>query len=461
MESAATTMSSEKQSVVRAMVLFLVPVVLSSVLQSLGQVFGAVVVGQTLGVDSLAAISAFFPLYFFLVSFAIGIGSGSSILIGQAYGGGHLLKVKEVVGITLAFTSLVSVVLACLGTVFAERILFWMGTPENILDASAVYARILFATLPITYLYIVYTTLLRGVGDSKTPFYFLIVSTAINLILLPVLIFGWFGLPALHLNGAAYASVCAGLFTLALLLLYLHKKKHALMLDARVFRHFRLEGAVLKNLVRLAIPTSISMVALSMSEIAVLTFVNEYGSNATAAYGVVNQIASYVMIPGMSISIAVSVFVAQSIGSGNHAALKQITKTGIALNYLFGGAVILLICVSADPILRMFVDHRETLEIARSLILLSFWGYVFMGHTMTISATMRATGTVLWPTIFTISSIWVVQVPVAYVLSQMTPLGLHGVWIAYPIAFLFNLAVQSVYYRCAWKKKTHQVLVPE
>lgn len=443
----------------KPMISFLIPVIFASVLQSLGQVFGIIIVGQTLGVDSLAAISAFFPLFFFLLSFVIGIGSGSSILIGQTYGGGNISKMKEVVGITLAFTMIISLAVALIGGFFTEDILKWMGTPENILIESAEYARILFVTLPITFLYMCYTTFMRGVGDSKTPFYFLLISTFLNIAMLPILIYGWLGLPEFGLNGAAYAGILSNFITFVILLGYLHRRNHVLKLDSMILKHLHLKGSVLKTLLKLAIPTSISMVSIALSEIAVITFVNDYGSDATAAYGIVNQIASYIQIPAMSISIAISVFVAQAVGSGNILNIKHITKIAITLNYLLGGILILILYLVPIPILSIFTDNPETIYIAKNLMVLSFWSYVILGHTQAISATMRATGTVLWPTIFTISSILLIEVPVAYSLSHFSTLGINGIWLAYPIAFLVNFLAQSTYHQLFWKRKALKALL--
>lgn len=446
-------------SLQKMMVLFLIPVAFSSVIQSFGQVVSTIIVGQTLGEDSLAAISAFFPLFFFLISFAIGIGSGSSILVGQTYGAGNISKMKEVVGVTLAVTLLLSVIVAIFGGLFTESILKLMGTPENILAESASYAKILFLTLPIMFLYMSYTTFIRGTGDSKTPLIFLIVSIVINVALLPMLMFGWFGLPAFALNGAAYASVLSNLITFILLLVYLHKKDHVIKLDKEIIKNIHFKGDIIKTLLKLAIPSSISMVAIAMAEVAVIIFVNSYGSEATAAYGIVNQIAMYVQIPGMSVSIAISVFVAQAIGAGNQENVRQITKLGLKLSYLFGGALILIVYLLSEPILKLFLTSADTIGIAKGLILISFWSYLLLGHVQAISATMRATGVVLWPTIFLIGSIWVVEVPAAYLLSNFTSLGINGVWLAYPIAFAVNLAAQYCYYHFVWKKKTIKALV--
>lgn len=165
-------LENESKPIWKSMSMFLVPLLLSNVLQSVGQLFGMVVVGRWLGVNDLAAISAFFPLFFLLVSFVIGIGSGSSILIGQAFGAKNEDRLKAIVGTTLTFTFIIGVVLAIVGSIFAMDIMRLMGTPENIIEISVHYARILFISMPVLFLYFAYTTFMRGTGDSKTPFYF-------------------------------------------------------------------------------------------------------------------------------------------------------------------------------------------------------------------------------------------------------------------------------------------------
>ncbi len=115
----------------------------------------------------------------------------------------------------------------------------------------------------------------------------------------------------------------------------------------------------------------------------------------------------------------------------------------------------------AEPILKIFLSSPDIIAMAKRLIMTSFWSYLLLGHTQAISATMRATGTVLWPTIFLIGSIWLVEVPAAYLLSNFTNLGINGVWLAYPIAFIVNLTAQYSYYRFVWKKKTIRALVQE
>ncbi|MBJ8153166.1 MATE family efflux transporter [Bacillus cereus] len=443
----------------KSMSMFLVPLLLSNILQSVGQLFGMVVVGRWLGVKELAAISAFFPLFFLLVSFVIGIGSGSSILIGQAFGARNEERLKAIVGTTLTFTFIIGIILAIVGNVFALNIMRLMGTPENIIDMSVHYARILFISMPVLFLYFSYTTFIRGTGDSKTPFYFLIVSTFLNIILLPILIFGWLGAPKLGVYGAAYASVISTIVTFIVMLIYLKKKNHPLQLDETVRKYLRMDWELLKLLLRLGIPASINMILVSLSEIAVIAFVNRFGSDATAAYGVVNQVASYVQMPAVSLGITVSIFAAQSIGAKQFNRLQEVIRAGIVMNYIISGILIAFIYLFSREILSLFLTSSNTIEIAHSLVMITLWSYLIFGHAQIIGATMRASGTVLWPTIIGVVSIWLVEVPVAYYLSYHTNLGIKGIWIGYPAAFIVSLLLQYGYYKFSWKKKRISRLV--
>jgi putative MATE family efflux protein len=230
-------------------------------------------------------------------------------------------------------------------------------------------------------------------------------------------------------------------------------------LDKTILKYFKLKKDILTSLLKLAIPSSISMVAISMAEIAVIGLVNVYGSSATAAYGVVNQVGAYAQMPAMSIAIATSVFVAQALGASSTEMIHKIRQIGVRINYIFGGILIAIMYIFAEPILSLFIDQTETLAIAKNYLFITFWSYIIFGHTQTVSATMRATGVVLWPTIFLVITIWVFEVPIAYFLSKHTPLALNGVWAAYAVAFCVGFIAQYVYFQTSWKKKTLKAML--
>ncbi len=450
-------MNKKDQPLWKSLFIFVVPLMLSNILQSVSGTVSSMILGHMIGIDALAAVSAFFPVFFFLISFVIGVGNGSSVLIGQAYGARSMEKVHMVMGTTLSATFLLGLVLALLGGTFTQEVVQLVGTPANIIVDSILYARIMFFSMPVLFLYAVYTTFLRSTGDSRTPLYFLILSTVLGLILTPLLIIGWSFLPPLGVAGAAYANITAILLTFVVLMVHLNVSGHTLKFTWSMLPYLRIDREIIKLILKIGIPSSVQMVFISLSEIAVLAIVNTYGSNATAAYGAVNQVVSYVEMPAISLGAAVSVFGAQAVGEGNFRRLQEIMKAGIRLNLVIGGVLVALTYLFGRQILSLFLTDEPTMVMAYRLLVITLWGYLVFGNLTVISGIMRATGTVFWPTLLTILSIWGILVPTAYALSAR--IGIEGIWAAYPTEFIVGLAFQYVYYRFIWLKRKYVRLI--
>jgi len=449
---------SDERPIWQSLTIFLGPQMLSNVLQSLGQTANSVFLGRLVGVQSLAAASAIFPIVFLLISFLIGLGSGSSVLIGQAYGAREHDKVKEIAGTSLALTLGLGAVVGVLGGTFSHAMLQALATPPDIIETSARYAQITFFSIPILFTYLMYTTFLRGVGDTRTPMYALILSTALTFLLTPAFILGWWGLPHLGTYGAAVGNVVSTALSLGALLIYLAWRKHPLAFDREMVAQLRFRPALAGRVAYIGVPTSINLVMVSLSEIAVLSFVNHFGSTAVAAYGAVNQVASYVQFPAISIAISASIFSAQSIGAGRTERIAVIVRSAVALNYVIVGTLIALVYIFNTAVISLFITNADTVKIAHGLVLITLWSYGIFGNSRIISAIMISSGTVIWPTLISILSIWAVEVPVAYELSR-GPLGLDGVWYGYPAAFVAGLIMQLTYYYGFWKRKPLRRLV--
>jgi putative MATE family efflux protein len=447
----------DSRPVWEAMLVFLVPLMISNVLQSASATLNSIYLGRLIGVHALAAVSVFFPIVFFMISFFVGIASASSVLIGQAYGARNEEQLKAVAGTTLTLSIGFGVIAGGLGWLFLPQLLGLIGTPADVFADSLAYARIVFLSLPLLFVYLAYTTFVRGTGDSRTPLLSLIVSTVLVLIVTPALIRGWFGLPQLGVPSAAYANIIANFIALLYMLVSLALEKNPLALDLSIIRHMKLEPKLLVALIRIGIPTGLQMVMVSLAEIAVISLVNRFGSSATAAYGAVNQIASYVQFPAISIGIASSIFGAQSIGARKFDRLRKIARAGIGLNWVIGAILISLVYLFDNRILTLFVTDPGVIATAHELLEITLWSYVLFGTSSVLSGLMRSSGTVLWPTLLSIISIWAVEVPVAYALAPH--LGLRGVWIAYPVAFAASLALQTFYYRVFWRRQKLSVLI--
>jgi putative MATE family efflux protein len=439
------------------LLVFLVPLMLSNVLQSASQTMASIWIGRLISTQALGAISAVFPIIFLLFSFVFGVSSGSSVLIGQAFGAKDFHKVKKIAGTVTGAALYLGIIVAVLGYFGSPTILKWLATPPDIIAQSDAYARVAFLSMPVFFVYFVYATILRGTGDSATPFYALIVSSLLAIVITPLFIVGVFGLPKLGVVSAAVSGLIANSAAFAWLLLYLRRKHHPLQFDRETLVDMGIDWQILGTVLRIGVPTGIQVMMVSLAEIAVISFVNRFGSSATAAYGAVNQVVSYVQFPAISIGIAASIFGAQCIGARREDKLGSVIRSAVGLNYVVGGIIIAVCYLCAWFILGWFITDHYTLTIAHQLLMITLWSYLLFGNSAVLSGLMRGSGTVLWPTINGIVAIWGVEVPVAWIL--MHRIGLDGVWLGYPAAYCVVLALQFSYYEFVWKRKTHERLV--
>jgi putative MATE family efflux protein len=437
--------------------IFLAPMMLSNIMQALFGTINNVYLGQMIGVDALAAVSVFFPVMFLLVAFVVGLSSGAGVLIGQAWGASEPGKVKAIAGTTLTVALLLASVIAILGGLFSRQLLRALATPPDILDAASVYARIMMLTMPLTFTFILFTAMMRGVGDTLTPLLALSVSTVIGLAATPALIRGWFGLPQLGIASAACASAISSFVTLLCLHLYLRRCKHALAFDAAFRRSMRLDPMLLRTVLRLGIPTAIGMIVMSLAELVLLGLVNSFGSNATAAYGAVNQVMSYVQFPALSIAISVSIFGAQAIGRGKPEQMGAIVRTGLEMNLALTGSLAAIAYIFSRMLMGFFITDGAVLELAQGLLHIVLWSTVVFGMATVFSGAMRASGTVWMPLFLQIFAIAAIEVPSAIVLSRL--IGIDGIWAAYPITFCAMFVLQMSYYLLVWRRRAVQRLI--
>jgi putative MATE family efflux protein len=436
---------------------FLAPMLLSNILQSLSGTLNNVFVGQMIGVGALAAVSSFFPILFFFIAFTIGLGAGASVLIGQAWGARDTAKVKAIAGTTLSVGIAFGLLVALFGGTFTTPLLVALGTPSDILADATLYARIMMLAGPGLFVYLLATAMLRGVGDTVNPLYTLGISTVVGLIVTPALIRGWGGLPQLGVASGAVASLLSMLTATAWLAFRLRRIHSPLAPDAEFARHMRINGKLLKTVLKVGVPTGVQMIVIALAEVALLSLVNRYGSGATAAYGAVNQVVAYVQFPAISIAITASILGAQAIGAGRTDKLGAIVRTGLLMNLTLTGALVLIGYLFSRHLMGFFITSEPVIELAQTLLHIMLWSSVIFGMASVLSGIMRASGSVLVPTAIAIFCIAAVEVPVAWVLSHH--IGINGIWISYPVTFIAMLGLQTAYYRLVWKKKAIRRLV--
>ena len=422
--------------------LFLLPLTLSNILQSLSGTINNIYIGQLIGVDALAAVSIFFPIMMFLISFVIGLASGSSILIGQAWGARNIGMIKRICGTSYTVVFLLGLVVAVLGGLFTHELMSILGAPADIVELATGYGRIMLIGMPGFFIFLIITSTLRGVGDTITPLFTLVISIGVGLVLTPALIQGWWGLPQLGVNSAAVAFIAGFVLVLVFLFFYLRAKKSPMALDAELIGSLKIDFKLLGLVVKLGLPAGIAMVVSSLSGIVIIGIVNRFGSDATAAYGAVNQVLSYVQFPAMSIGIAAAIFAAQAIGARRFDEVEKVMRTAALYNTLVTGLLVLIAYLFSQHIVALFIIDPEVIAVTETLLHIVLWSCLLFGYGSILSAVMRASGDVWIPMALSLAAIVAVEVPAALLLSQW--LGLPGVWWGYCSTFLALLVVQAI-----------------
>ncbi|WP_180022178.1 MATE family efflux transporter [Acinetobacter sp. YH16044] len=446
-----------QQNLWKTFLVFLVPLIATNILQNLSGTINTVFVGQMLGVHAIAAVAVFFPILFCLMAFVIGLSAGATVLIGQAWGAQNLEKVRTVVGSTLFMTLIGGSIIAFLGVIFAKPILLALGTAPDVMHLSLPYVQWMLAGSPLLFIYIIYTSILRGVGDSTTPLIASGMTIGSGLIITPVLIAGKFGFPSLGIIAPAIASHIGFLIALVFLYFYLKRKDHPLKLDFELIRHIRHQHDLSKIILKLGIPTGIQMVTTSVAGLVIVGLVNRHGADATAAYGAVNQVLNYIQFPALSIAIAASIFAAQAIGSGHSELINRVKRTAIGMNFIITGILVALGYLFSKYLMALFITDPEVVVLGQELLFIVLWSILFFGASAIFASIMRASGTVTVPMIINIMAIICIEVPCAYLFSEWW--GLKGIWYAYALAFVSLCILQGLYYQLVWRRKTIKVLL--
>lgn len=430
----------------KTLLVFALPILAGNVLQSVNGSINAVWVGRFLGEEALAAVANANNIMFFLLGAVFGVGMAATILLAQAMGRRDTLGAKRVIGTSTTFFVGVACVVAMAGFPLSRHILDWMGTPADALPLAEAYLRIIFLAVPSLYLFASVTALLRGAGDTRTPFWFLLLVVLLDVVINPLLIFGIGPFPEMGIAGSAMATLVSNLLGLTAMLLWLWKRDHPLWLHRAERSFYRPDFAILKALVVKGVPMGLQMVLVSLAMIMMISMVNRHGIEWASAYGAALQLWNYVQMPAMAIGAACSSMAAQNVGAGNWARVDGTARTGTLFNFLLTGALIAPIVLLDRYTLGLFLpEGSAVLENARQLNHIAVWSFLFFGVNFVISGVVRATGAVIPPLLILALALWGVRIPFA---SLMQPvLGVDAIWWSFPVSALSAMLMSIAYYR--------------
>ena len=429
----------------KVIVRFALPLLVGNLLQQFYNITDSIIVGQFLGKEALAAVSASFFIYYFIISLVIGVGSGTTVVISQLFGAKQYQKVQLAFSSFFIFMLVGGIILSIAGIIFAEPVFRLTNTPEEVIPQAVAYFRIYIGG---TFLFVTFNSIisiLRGVGESVRPMLFILITTVLNIAfdLLFILVFKW------GIEGAARATVVSQGIGMCIALAYVNNthpllsiKKQDMLFDWKLF----------KESLKIGLPTSVQQCAIALGLIALLGIVNSFGTNTLTAYGAAGKIDTIITQAVLTLSGALAAFCGQNIGAGRLDRVKkgvQFTMyTNIALGLLTFAAVYLF----GNEMMRIFTKDIDVVAIGKEYLLIMGGFFIVHGALNVYNGALRGAGDTLFPMITSLVCLWLIRIPLAYYLSSW--LGRNGIWWAIGISITIGLIVTFVYYKMGfWKRR--------
>lgn len=438
--------------IARTLLLFSLPTLGSSVLQSLNGSINAVWIGQFLGERALAATTNANLVMFLLVAAVFGFGMAATILIGQNMGRRDIDGVRRVLGSAFGLFAAASLVTVIVGWFAAPALLRVLATPAEVYPLALAYLRVIFIAMVPGFLSVLLTMALRGTGDSMTPLKFMALGSLVDVVLNPVFILGLGGMPKMGIAGSALATLIANSVSFIALLTFIYARDLTIRLRGPEFAYLVPDRGLTRTIIAKGFPMGLQMLVVSVSALAMIGLVNRHGMITTAAYGAANQLWTYIQMPAMAIGAGVSAMVAQNIGAGRWDRVDLITRWGVGMNCLLTGAMVVVLTLLDRHVLWLFLgSDSEAIQIAMRIHLIASWSFILFGISMVLSGTVRANGAALGPLIILAISMFPVRFGLAYAFEPS--IGADAIWWSFPAGSIASVVMTYAFYRYGgWRK---------
>lgn len=438
--------------VAKTLFLFALPSLGVNILQSANGSVNAVFVGRFLGERALAATANANMTMFLMFSTMFGFAMATTILIGQAMGRRDIADVRRTIGAATGMFGILGLLTAVLGWVFAPDILHLLATPKDAFPLALTYLRIIFLGMPFSFLGVLLTSAMRGVGDAVTPLWNTVLNVALDAGLNPVFILGLGPVPAMGIAGSATASVLATVISVCVLVWQIYRRDITIRLRGEELRWLIPDLDHAKPILAKGLPMGLSMIVMSASSLVMIGLINREGVDTAAAFGVMNQLWSYVQMPAIAVGSAVSAMAAQNIGAGNWSRLSRVAWAGMGINAAMSVTLLALMTLGIHPILSLFLPGGGTaVPIAVHMNLMVGWTFIAIGISMVIGSVVRANGAVVVPFIILILSTIVMRFSVGFLLHPHW--GADAIWAAFGSSAATSLILTWAYYwHGGWRK---------
>jgi len=438
-------------SIIRSLLTLSIPIIFASLLQTAYQLTDTFWVGR-LGTAAVAAVSISFPIIFLIISLGSGLAIAGTILVAQYKGKEDKKAVDHITSQTIVMVVNISIVLATIGYFLSPYIIRLMGTDANVYTSAVSYIQISFIGMIFMFTFMVFQSLMRGVGDVKTPVYIVFGTVLLNLILDPVFIFGYGIIPGYGVAGAAMATIGTQGIAAIIGIILLIRGKHEIQLH---LTDLKPDFPLIKKMFMIGFPASIEQSARALGMTVMTFLVASFGTLTLAAYGIGIRILSFIIIPTFGLSMATSTLVGQNIGAGKTDRAEKIVKLSSLIGFIGLTIIGAITFLFAKQIVTFFIPgETATIQASSYFIKIMAFTFGFIGIQMSINGAFRGSGSTMISMLLSIISLWVLRFPLAFFLSNYTYLEEIGIWIAFPAANIIAAIITVVWFRKGtWKQK--------
>lgn len=427
-----------------------VPMTLEMTVANLFQIAELYFMGY-LGSSALAAVSLSGSVRWVLTSLAMGLGVGAAAVVARRIGEKDLAAASHAATQAVVFGIGLGVVLGLIGWVGSEPLVRVLGAGDDVLPPAVLYLRLTFLGLPVIAVALVLSAVFRGAGNAREALWLAVVGNLANILFLPVLVRGMAGLPALGVAGAALSTVFAQLVAVAAGLYMLLAGKARVRL---LWHDLSPDWAVIRTMTTVGLPSAAQAVLRSSSRVAMIAIVAPFGTAAIAGYGVATRLTVMLLTPGFGMGNAAGTLVGQNLGARKPARAERSAWIISGVNLVFMVGAMTILAWQAPAVAKWFNCTDDVAEVAVRAIRVVAIGYAFSAVGVVMGRALDGAGNTVPAMLVNLFTLWGVQVPVGFLLSQFTPLRLDGVWVGWGLASIANsLAMAYWFHRGGWKTK--------
>jgi putative MATE family efflux protein len=428
---------------------FAFPLLLGNLFQQFYNTVDSIVVGNYIGANALAAVGASTPIINLLVGMFAGLGTGAGVVIARFFGARDDRGVHDGVHTTIALCIVSGIAMSLIGTGLSPQILKWMHTPPEVMEGSITYLQIYFMGVGAMMIYNMGSGILRAVGDSRTPLYFLIASSILNIVLDLVFVIRI----QMGVAGVAWATLVAQVVSASLVLIRLCRSKESYRL---ILRDIRFHKKVLLETIRIGLPGGIQNAVVSFSNVIVQYNINSFGAAAVAGCSTYTKVDGFAVLPVMSFSMAVTTFTGQNIGAKNYERVKQGAKTCLKISAAVTLTLSAALLLFGGKLLRVFSSDEVVLRYAVDMMHYLVPGYLFLAVAQTYCGVVRGAGISLVPMLALVGNMCVLRM--IWIWAAMPVFhSITVVYLGYSLTWVTSALTMVIYYhKTGWLEKYAQ-----